>query len=69
MTLVLVLSIRGWYPRDCSLVRDEPSPRLRSSQLALRALEHTEERDRQLPVYLAAEICAAGCALRFAVFW
>ena len=41
----------------------------RSSQLALRALEDTEEQDGQLPVYVAVEICAAGCALRFAVFW
>ena len=67
--MVLVLAIRGWEPRDCSPAREEPSPWLRSSQLAVRTLEQTEEREGQLPVYLAAGICAADCALSFAVFW
>ena len=67
--MVLVLASRAWEPRDLSSAREESSPWLRSGQLALRTLEQTEEREGQLPVYLAAGICAAGCALSFAVFW
>ena len=67
--MVLVLASRAWEPRDRSPVREEPSPWLRSGQLAVRTLEQIEEREGQLPMYLAAGIFAAGCALSFAVFW
>ena len=67
--MVLVLASRAWEPCDRSPVREEPSPWLPSGQLAVRTLEQTEEREGQLPVYLAAGIFAAGCALNFAVFW
>ena len=69
LTMVLVSAVRGWEPREFSLAREEQSPWLRSSQLAVQALEQTEQREGQLPAYLAAGIFAAGCALTFAVFW
>ncbi len=71
LVMVLVSVFVGWQPRNFSLVEHrEESPWLRSSQLAVRALQQPAgESVQALPAYLAIALFAVGCVMSFVVLW